>query len=31
MAKLEYNEALVDQSLSLLKQAETQVSNTAFV
>ena len=28
MAKLEYNEALVDESLSLLKQAETQISNT---
>ena len=28
MAKLEYNEALVDESLSLLKQAETEIANT---
>ena len=28
MAKLEYNEALVDESLSLLKQAETEIVNT---
>ena len=28
MAKLEYNEALVDESLSLLKKAETEIANT---
>ena len=28
MAKLAYNEELVDESLSLLKQAETQIANT---
>ena len=30
MAKLAYNEELVDESLSLLKQAETQIANTGY-